>query len=194
MRLFGMIVVLLVLTIGCSQPPGEVKAGRSSGGKKDSVTIESVPIPTSIKSSLADNDRPDTLNKFMAKFFELHQQEPLSPFVELSWWGEMSDDKRAFYLGAIRQEFWSASNSKMSRIQSLKDIQSEPVDVSGPDKADSYWFAFPLKLYDKNKFENLFPKPTHTLAVEAYSSSSTGMSVTYLIGEHEGKFYFCTIQ
>lgn len=194
MRLFGITAVLLVATIGCSQPPDEAKAGRPSGEKKDVVTIESVPIPTSIKSSLSDNDRPDTLDKFVAKFYELHQQEPLSPFVELSWWGEMSGDDRAMYVGAIRQEFWSGSNRKMSKIQSLKDIQPEPVNLSGPDKADSYWFAFPLKLYDKNKFESLFPKPTHTLAVEAYSNSSTGMSVTYLIGQHEGRFYFCTIQ
>lgn len=194
MRFFGMTAVFLVATIGCSQPPGELKAGRPSGEKKEVVTIESVPIPTSIKSSYSDNDRPDTLNKFIATFYELHQKEPLSPFVELSWWGEMSDGDRAMFLGAIRQEFWSASNSRMSTIQSMKDIQPELVDPSGPDKADSYWFAFPLKLFDKNKFENLFPRPTHTLTVQAYSSSSTGMTVSYLIGEHEGKFYFCTIQ
>ena len=194
MRLFSITVVSLVATVGCSQQPGEVKAGRPSGENKEVVTIESVPIPITIQSSFLDTDRPDTLNKFIAKFYELHQREPLSPFVELSWWGKMSDDDRAMYLGAIRQEFWSASNSQMSKIQFMKDIQPEPVDLSGPDKADSYWFAFPLKLYGENKFESLFPIPTHTLAVHAYSGSSTGMSVSYLIGEHEGKFYFCTIQ
>lgn len=194
MRLFGMTVVLWVATIGCAKPPGEAEAVRPSSEKKGVVTIESVPIPSSIKSSISDSEHPDTLNKFIATFYELHQKDPLSPFIELSWWGELSNDDRAMYLGAIRQEFWSASNSKMSKIQSVKDIQPLAVDLSGPDSADSYWFAFPLKLHDKNKFERLSPKPTHTLAVEAHSDASTGMSVTYLIGQREGKFYFCTIQ
>ena len=194
MKLSSISVVFLVATIGCSQPPGAVKAGRPPGKKKDVVTSESVPLPTRIKSSISDNDRPDTLNNFIAKFYELHQKDPLAPFVELSWWGKMSDDNRTMFLGAIRQEFWSASEGKMSKIQAVKDIQPEPVDLSGPDKADNYWSAFPLKLFNENKFKSLFPKPTHVLSVEAYSSSSTGMYVSYLIGEHEGKFYFCTIQ
>lgn len=186
MKLTASIVLILMLCFGCKKPTETKVAEKPS--------IESIAIPQEIKPSLADAEFPTSVNAFVTKFHELYSKDPLSPFIELCAWGDLSNEDRVTYIKAARQDFWSSTTGKMRYFKSVNNIRPEPTELTAANKADGYMSGFPLTLYTEDMSEKLFPQPTHMLEIQSHIDPSTSIYTYLYIGEHEGKFYICTVK
>ena len=185
------VLMLLIIVSGCGKP---AQTAKSKSEKKKVATIESLAIPADPKPTIADADRPNSISAFVAKFHELHKKDVFAPFVELTYWGDMDSESKANYLKAVRQLFWASTTGKTMTIRSTKSIRPERTDLSGSVKPDGYMSAFPLSLYEDDRSGKLVPKATYFLEVQAHIDSSSSYFYTFVVGEHDGKFYFCTVK
>lgn len=199
----------LIVLEGCSGKPAMNQNAASQSAQPAtpvaapaSATVDAYPVPESPTPTIADTDRPNSIDEFRAEVFRRFQDNNYAPFIELAYWGSSTDEQKKEYLTRVRSGFMQFSNRGPAVVKSANDIEIHAV-------GDSYTAEGAAMQLGDGKAVPLVPAPTHVLRVYWHAvlppqqqppSEDEGVvedlstSRNFPVGVHEGKYYFCTIK
>ena len=189
-----LLVIGLMVQCGCSsestdsaaQPAEQPDTGAASYRVEFS-------LPANVASNLLDSDRPTSIDSFVAEFVRRFEKDMYSPFIDLAYWGDASDDEKREYLEYVKATFTTPSENKRATIKSpTSDIELHTVAEYGdaayfPRDDDTVPAQGPAGL------RRLVPSPTHIMGVTAHFNEYVSVTDYFAVGEQDGVFYFSTI-
>ncbi|HWB11284.1 MAG TPA: hypothetical protein VG826_18795 [Pirellulales bacterium] len=196
-------IFLLVVLEGCGGKPA-VNQNVASQSVQPAAQVaptanspvDTYPVPESPTPTIADADRPGSIDEFRAQVFRRYQEDMYAPFIELAYWGSSNDEQKKEYLSQVRSAARHL-NDKPSVVKSIDDLEVFPIGENENVTAGALGRTDDLPL---------FPKPTHFVRitwhfVEPSQQRPAGegediitTSATLPVGVHDGKYYFCTIK
>lgn len=170
---------------GCTseQPGSETPPpGQSNTGSPQSR--EEFKLPDELHATLSESDRPTSIDSFKAQFQRRFENDMYSPFIDLAFWGNATDNKKREYLEGVRATFTMPTQSSRATLRSPDDIVMQTLAEYGD------YAYFPSEGEDSIR---LAPPATHVMGITAHFNDSLNVTNYFAVGEMDGKFYFCTI-
>jgi len=185
------IVLTLFLSVcvlcGCtSEQPGSDTPPQTEfdAAAPQAQDVPQFELPEDLSSTLPESDRPTDLDSFKAEFQRRFEQDMYTPFIDLAYWGEATDDQKREYLEGVKATFTMPTQKDRATLHSPDDITIQTLAEYGD------WAYFPSEGDDSI---TLAPPATHVMGIAGHFNESVGVTNYFAIGEKDGKYYFSTI-
>lgn len=172
-------VVVFGLLVGCTppkQPAGENNSGSTGAANGSQSAAQATLPPLEINPTIADTDRPKTIEDFQKIFIERLASNPRQACIDFADWSVIPDAKRNRAMQELMVFTLSRQTQKPNRIKgvNLDDIVAYCRDID-----------LPVEEFNKGR-----PIPiTYVLTVEYDLGSNTTGYATFDIGVRDGMYF-----
>jgi len=182
--------VYVTLVSGCGPSPevSEPSQTASEVGDSDHSESQTVdipePLPKKFKPSLADEQRPTSLDEFAGEFKARFATDIYTPFVDLAYWGESDESAKRDYLKFVQRAYSPKGGHKAA----ISDWSVDFSTVAAYESRHQHWYFPP----EGRSNVRLVPPATNVMRVTAHFGDFRFGS-HFAVGVMDGRYYFCTI-